>query len=159
MISPWTGDPATEEAGLLAPFRARQGRRVIDAGCGTGDVSGALAERGLDVVALESDPTLGSLAARRLKTHPDATFEALSLKAWSDAHPDEVGTIDLLFLRRRVGASADPASASELAGDLERADRLLGPAGVVIIAIEPDRGSGHDPLVRRHQLHMGIKTR
>ena len=54
------------------------------------------------------------------------------------------GTIDLLFLRRRVGDSDDPASASELAGDLERAARLLGPAGVVIIVIEPDRRSGHD---------------
>jgi hypothetical protein len=140
MSSLWTGAPAGDDARLLAPFRIRQNRRVLDAGCGTGDVSVALSERGFEVVAIEQHPTLGAQAEGRLATHPKATFEARSLSEWSDAHPEQVGEIDLVVLRHRFGASEGPASMTEFEADLERAARHLGPAGVIIVAIEPERG-------------------
>jgi len=42
------------------------GRRVLDAGCGTGAFSVAAAERGADVVAIDISPTLVGLARERL---------------------------------------------------------------------------------------------
>lgn len=43
-----------------------RGARVLDAGCGTGLASVALAARGADVVAVDLSPTLVDLAAQRL---------------------------------------------------------------------------------------------
>lgn len=42
------------------------GRRVLDAGCGTGTVAVELARRGAEVVAVDLSPTLVALAAERL---------------------------------------------------------------------------------------------
>jgi magnesium-protoporphyrin O-methyltransferase len=42
------------------------GRRLLDAGCGTGAFSVAAAERGADVTAIDLSPTLVSLAGERL---------------------------------------------------------------------------------------------
>jgi magnesium-protoporphyrin O-methyltransferase len=42
------------------------GRRVLDAGCGTGALSVAAAERGAEVVAIDLSPTLVDLARDRL---------------------------------------------------------------------------------------------
>ena len=43
-----------------------QGRRVLDAGCGTGAMAVALAHRGADVVAVDLSPTLVGLARERM---------------------------------------------------------------------------------------------
>jgi magnesium-protoporphyrin O-methyltransferase len=43
-----------------------RGRRVLDAGCGTGAVAIALAERGAEVLAVDLSPTLLDLARERL---------------------------------------------------------------------------------------------
>lgn len=42
------------------------GRRILDAGCGTGQLTGDLAARGASVVAVDLSPTLVGLAAERL---------------------------------------------------------------------------------------------
>lgn len=42
------------------------GMRLLDAGCGTGALATAAAERGADVVAIDLSPTLVDLAAQRL---------------------------------------------------------------------------------------------
>jgi magnesium-protoporphyrin O-methyltransferase len=46
------------------------GARVLDAGCGTGAASLALARRGADVLAVDLSPTLVALAAERVASDP-----------------------------------------------------------------------------------------
>jgi len=46
-----------------------RGRRILDAGCGTGAMAVALAERGAQVVAVDLSPTLVQLARERLPHH------------------------------------------------------------------------------------------
>lgn len=46
-----------------------RGRRVLDAGCGTGALAMELAERGAHVVAIDLAPTLVQLAAERTPAH------------------------------------------------------------------------------------------
>ena len=46
-----------------------QGRRILDAGCGTGALAVALAERGAQVVAVDISPTLVQIARERLPRH------------------------------------------------------------------------------------------
>ena len=45
------------------------GRRILDAGCGTGAMAVALAERGAHVVAVDISPTLVQIAQERLPQH------------------------------------------------------------------------------------------
>lgn len=49
------------------------GKRILDAGCGTGAFSIAAAERGADVLAIDLSGTLVELARERLSTHPAAS--------------------------------------------------------------------------------------
>jgi len=48
------------------------GRRILDAGCGTGALSLEAAQRGAEVVAIDVSPTLVGLARERLADHPAA---------------------------------------------------------------------------------------
>jgi NADPH-dependent curcumin reductase CurA len=50
------------------------GRRILDAGCGTGALALEAARRGADVVAIDISPTLVGLAAERSKGHPRLDF-------------------------------------------------------------------------------------
>lgn len=50
------------------------GRRILDAGCGTGAFAVEAARRGAEVVAIDLSPTLVELAVRRVAQHLD-TFE------------------------------------------------------------------------------------
>jgi magnesium-protoporphyrin O-methyltransferase len=55
---------------LLAMLPAAvRGRRVLDAGCGTGALSVAAAQRGAQVTAIDLSPTLVELARERLPSH------------------------------------------------------------------------------------------
>jgi magnesium-protoporphyrin O-methyltransferase len=46
-----------------------RGARVLDAGCGTGQMTEALAARGADVVAVDISPALVAIAERRVPPH------------------------------------------------------------------------------------------
>jgi magnesium-protoporphyrin O-methyltransferase len=52
-----------------------RGRRLLDAGCGTGALAVEAARRGAEVVAIDLSPTLVELAVRRVAGHLD-TFAA-----------------------------------------------------------------------------------
>ncbi|SEM96485.1 Mg-protoporphyrin IX methyltransferase [Loktanella fryxellensis] len=75
--APVSGIRATVRAGrdrmrdlLLAQLPADlTGCRVLDAGCGTGAASVALAERGATVVGVDISPALIDIAARRMPAH------------------------------------------------------------------------------------------
>jgi SAM-dependent methyltransferase len=61
------------------------GDRVAEIGPGTGQASVPLAERGLAVTAVEIDPSLAALAARRLAAFPAATVVTSPFEAWEPA--------------------------------------------------------------------------
>ncbi|EPX75990.1 magnesium protoporphyrin IX methyltransferase [Salipiger mucosus] len=85
------------------------GARVLDAGCGAGQMSRALAERGAEVVAVDISPALVEIAARRL---PEALRAQVDFRAGDmlDAglgRFDHVMAMDsLLYYRRRDVAHA-----------------------------------------------------
>lgn len=54
---------------LLAPV---PGERVLDLGCGTGDLAADLAARGIDVLGIDADPAMIAAARQR---HPHVMFE------------------------------------------------------------------------------------
>lgn len=69
-------DDLVSLAGLLA------GDRVLEIGCGTGQATVPLAERGLAVTAIELGAELAAVARRRLAGFPAAEVETSSFEDW-----------------------------------------------------------------------------
>jgi protein-L-isoaspartate O-methyltransferase len=69
-------DDLIELAGLEA------GGRVAEIGCGTGQATVPLAERGLAVTAVELGPQLAAVARRRLTAFPAAQVVTGSFEDW-----------------------------------------------------------------------------
>ncbi|WP_220040251.1 class I SAM-dependent methyltransferase, partial [Nonomuraea aridisoli] len=61
---------------LLAPARAIRAGRLLDVGCGTGVVTAAALALGAEVTAVDADPAMLALTARR---HPYATVRRATL--------------------------------------------------------------------------------
>ncbi|HZQ38858.1 MAG TPA: class I SAM-dependent methyltransferase [Dehalococcoidia bacterium] len=76
--------PAALFADLVALAGLAPGDRVLEIGCGSGQATLPLAERGLAVTALELGPNLAALARRRLQ--PYATVEVVT-GAFEDWQP------------------------------------------------------------------------
>jgi len=70
------------------------GRRVLDAGCGTGALAVEAARRGADVVAIDLSPTLVALAAERLPADVARRIRFLS----GDMLDDGLGRFDHVVL-------------------------------------------------------------
>lgn len=76
------------------------GRRVLDAGCGTGALSVAAARRGAEVVAIDLSPTLVRLAAERLPNDlgtGSVRFEVGDMFSPALGHFDHVVAMDSLI--------------------------------------------------------------
>ena len=58
------------------------GARVLEIGCGTGQATIPLAERGLDVTAVEVGPALAAVARRRLAGFPQARVVTAAFEEW-----------------------------------------------------------------------------
>ena len=63
---------------MIAQLGDLRGKRVLDAGCGTGAASQAMAEAGAKVVGVDISPSLIEIAQKRLPEHlaEQVTFEA-----------------------------------------------------------------------------------
>jgi SAM-dependent methyltransferase len=85
-------DDLVRLAGLAA------GDRVIEIGCGTGQATVPLAERGLAVTAVELGPQLAAIARRRLAGFPAAKVVTCSFEDWPayDAPVDAVVAVSSL---------------------------------------------------------------
>jgi protein-L-isoaspartate O-methyltransferase len=59
------------------------GDRVIEIGCGTGQATVSLAERGLTITALELGAELAAVARRRLARFPSVDVLTTSFEAWN----------------------------------------------------------------------------
>ncbi|TPW19974.1 MAG: 2-polyprenyl-6-hydroxyphenyl methylase / 3-demethylubiquinone-9 3-methyltransferase [Elusimicrobia bacterium] len=103
---------------LLAPESVR-GRRVLDAGCGTGNFSQVLAGWGARLVSLDIGPSLAALA-RKKSGAPAVCADLMALP-----FPD--GAFDLVFSTEAVEHTTEPRRAvDELA-------RVVAPGGTLLL--------------------------
>ncbi len=67
---------------IIALSNLRSASRVLEIGCGTGQLSVALAQHGIELLALELGPHLATLARRNLSRFPKAHVLVSSFEAW-----------------------------------------------------------------------------
>jgi SAM-dependent methyltransferase len=67
---------------LIALSHLHHGSRVLEIGCGTGQLSRPLAEVGVDLIAIDLGPRLVARARRRLEAFPSARVEVSAFEDW-----------------------------------------------------------------------------
>jgi len=67
---------------VIALSNLRNGSRVLEIGCGTGQLSVPLAQHGIDLLAIEPGPHLAALARQNLEQFPNVQVEVSSFEAW-----------------------------------------------------------------------------
>jgi SAM-dependent methyltransferase len=70
---------------LVRLARLEPGMTLLEIGCGTGQATLPLAERGLDVVAIELGEALAEVARRRLADYPGVSIVTSSFEDWDPA--------------------------------------------------------------------------
>ena len=133
-------------AALAEPY----GRRLLDAMCGTAEVSLALARGGYGVVGLDLSPAMLAMAARRLAAAADHPARGLSLLQGDvTAIPSAAGAFDFAL----VGGNGsfnhlDGEAAARALGELRRVLRPGGALGMELVnphllkEIYPERSFG-----------------
>lgn len=102
------------------------GARVLDAGCGTGAMTEALAKRGAEVVAVDISPQLINIAEDRLPVtyRPQVTFHA------GDMTDDRLGRFDFIMAMDSLIYYRAP----DIGGILSRLGKRTGQAIVFTVA-------------------------
>lgn len=67
---------------VIALSHLHTGSKVLEIGCGTGQLSVPLAQHGIDLLALEPGPHLAALARQNLKRFPDVHVEVSLFETW-----------------------------------------------------------------------------
>jgi SAM-dependent methyltransferase len=67
---------------VIASSELDRGSRVLEIGCGTGQLSLHLARHGVDLVAVELGANLAALARKNLARFPEARIEVGSFESW-----------------------------------------------------------------------------
>jgi SAM-dependent methyltransferase len=67
---------------VVTASRLRPGSRVLEIGCGTGQLSVPLARHGAELVAVELGPNLAAIARRNLAEFPAARVEVSGFEEW-----------------------------------------------------------------------------
>ena len=127
------GDDLAGEARFIDAM-AQRGSRVLDAGCGPGDVGGQLATAGHDVVGVDIDPVLISAAEH---DHPGPTWLVADL---AELDLPAVGTadgFDIIVCAGNVLTFLDPATRRPV---LDRLARHLRSGGRIVTGF----GAGRD---------------
>ena len=109
----------------LEPGRAD---RVLEIGCGTGQLTVDLARRGLDVTAVELGPALAAVARRNLAPFPNARVAVAAFEEYAVAEPVDAVVAATSFhwiapeVRLRAGRlrRCDPVEPSPLFGPVRR---------------------------------------
>ncbi|MFG2167279.1 class I SAM-dependent methyltransferase [Micromonospora chersina] len=110
------------------------GARILDAGCGTGRVAAALAERGHAVVGVDADPLLID-AARA--DHPGPRFLVADLAELDLAAQGEPEPFDAAVVAGNVMAFVAPGTERAV---LTRIAAHIRPDGPVVVGFGTDRG-------------------
>lgn len=95
--------------------------RVLEIGCGTGQATLPLAQRGCDVVAMDLSPDMAAVARRNLAPFPNVTVVAAAFEDWRPAD----GTFDAI-LSATAFHWLDPGTRMVKAADLLRPGGSLG---------------------------------
>lgn len=110
------------------------GSRILDAGCGTGRVAAALADRGHTVVGVDADPVLID-AARA--DHPGPRFLVADLAELDLATQGEPEPFDAAVVAGNVMAFVAPGTERAV---LTRIAAHVRPDGPVVVGFGTDRG-------------------
>ncbi|MFI7070876.1 class I SAM-dependent methyltransferase [Micromonospora sediminicola] len=110
------------------------GSRILDAGCGTGRVAGALAARGHTLVGVDADPTLVE-AARA--DHPGPRFLVADLAELDLPRQGEPEPFDAAVVAGNVMTFVAPGTEPAV---LARIAAHVRPDGVVVVGFGTDRG-------------------
>jgi len=110
--------PATIEA-LLEAARLRVGSRVLEVGAGTGKATRLLAERGLDVTALEPDVAMAAVAERNCAAYANVRVERRAFESYRSA-----GRFDAV-VSVQAWHWTDPATRYRLAAEALHGDGTL----------------------------------
>jgi O-antigen biosynthesis protein len=120
--------------GLLAPLRLRTGARAVDLGCGTGVLTRALGEAGLDVYGVEGAPDRAAAARERCRDLPNVTIATANLTgALTGGEPRDLILLCGVLEYSELYAGSAGAVLAEAAG-------ALAEHGVLAIAIENQLG-------------------
>lgn len=131
---------------MLAPSP----ERVIDIGCGRGELAGQLIEQGAEVTLLDYSPTAIELAKRHLGDKPKARF-VIDDAANLAAHVAEQSQ-DAIFMTDFV----EHLTVDELRTVLRACRRVLTPGGALIIHT-PERYSGSIATAKAiHGMHVNV---
>ncbi len=74
--------PQDVENAVIALADLHEASTVLEIGCGTGQLSVALAKHGVDLLAVELGPRLAARAQRNLAPYPNARVEVSSFEDW-----------------------------------------------------------------------------
>jgi SAM-dependent methyltransferase len=107
--------------------------RILEVGCGTGQITRPFAQRGYGITALELGPALAALAAEHLRPYPRARVLPVAFEDW----PIEREAFDLL-LSAQAFHWIDPAFG------LARAAEALKPQGAIALVWHLDRSENTD---------------
>ena len=113
------------------------GGRVLDAGCGTGRVGGALFERGHDVVGVDADAVL--VDAARVD-HPGPRWLVADLASLDLAALGEADPFDGAVLAGNVIVFVAPGTETDV---LSSVARHVTPDGFVVVGFHVDRHLTH----------------
>jgi SAM-dependent methyltransferase len=77
-----SGYPDEVVEDLVTSSRLHRGSRVLEVGCGTGQLTVPLAQQGMELVAVELGPNLAAMARRNLAGFPQARVEVSGFEEW-----------------------------------------------------------------------------
>ncbi|MEP7190379.1 MAG: class I SAM-dependent methyltransferase [Roseiflexaceae bacterium] len=120
-------DAVIERSGLPAKGR------ILEIGCGTGQITRPFARRGYAILALELGPSLAALAAEHLRPYPQVRVVPVAFETW----PAEREAFDLV-LAAQAFHWIDPAFG------LARAAAVLKPQGALALVWHLDRSEHTD---------------
>jgi len=126
-------DTIIERSGLPAESR------ILEIGCGTGQITRPFARRGYAILALELGPALAALAAEHLRPYPQVRVVPVAFEMW----PIEREAFDVV-LSAQAFHWIDPAFG------LARAAEALKPQGAIALVWHLDR-SEHTDFYRATQ--------
>jgi ubiquinone/menaquinone biosynthesis C-methylase UbiE len=142
--------PIHQEMITLAALRA--GQRVLDVGCGTGNLLRSTGKRHRDVDLVGLDPDPKALAVARRKTRRAGLTVQLD-RGFAQELPYADGSFDRVFSSLMLHHLDTPSKDALLA----EVRRILRPDGVLVLAdaVMNEHGHGHHSM-RKH-LHDNVK--